>query len=147
MLVEAMMPTARQRLTTINADSSLRDASKLLADTQISLVVVCNAKGSMAGVVIESDIIRQIAEGHQSPDQVPVAEVMTRDVVHCHPADPLNEVWTKMKRGGLVHIPVVDHQLRPLGVVNARDALQALLGEVADEEALLRDYVMGLGYR
>jgi hypothetical protein len=48
MLVEAMMPTARQRLTTINADSSPRDASKLLADTQISLVVVCNAQAVMA---------------------------------------------------------------------------------------------------
>ena len=36
---------------------------------------------------------------------------------------------------------------RPCGVVNARDALQALLGEVEDEEALLRAYVAGIGYR
>jgi hypothetical protein len=31
-------------------------------------------------------------------------------------------------------------------VVNARDALQALLREVKDEELLLRAYVMGVGY-
>jgi hypothetical protein len=31
--------------------------------------------------------------------------------------------------------------------VNARDALQALLQEVTDEELLLRAYVMGVGYQ
>jgi CBS domain-containing protein len=52
-----------------------------------------------------------------------------------------------MKSRGLVHVPVVDHQFRPTGVVNARDALQALLDEVRSEGTLLRDYVMGIGYR
>ena len=35
----------------------------------------------------------------------------------------------------------------PLGVLNAGDALQVLLQDVQDEEAMLRDYVMGVGYR
>jgi hypothetical protein len=37
--------------------------------------------------------------------------------------------------------------LKPIGVLNAGDALQALLKEEEDEESLLRDYVMGIGYR
>jgi CBS domain-containing protein len=52
-----------------------------------------------------------------------------------------------MKERGLVHIPVVDELYRPSGVVNARDALQALLRDVTDEELLLRAYIMGIGYR
>jgi CBS domain-containing protein len=44
-----------------------------------------------------------------------------------------------------VHIPVVDENSKPLGVVNARDALRALLAEEKYEESLLRDYVMGVG--
>jgi hypothetical protein len=32
-------------------------------------------------------------------------------------------------------------------VLNARDALEALLEEAEDEELLFRDYVMGIGYR
>ena len=46
-----------------------------------------------------------------------------------------------------MHIPVIDQRFRLSGAVNARDALQALLGEVQGEESLLRDYVMGIGYR
>jgi len=51
-----------------------------------------------------------------------------------------------MKERGFVHIPIVEQDSRPVGVVNARDALQALLVEAGDEGLLLRDYVMGIGY-
>jgi CBS domain-containing protein len=147
MLVKAMMPTAYRRLTTINADASLTDAAKLLSDTQISLVVVCDAQGSMVGVITETDIIRQIAQGQGCPTEVLVSAIMTKDVVHCLEGDLLHEVWTNMKARGFIHIPVIDRNSRPSGVINARDALQALLGEVRDQESLLRDYIMGMGYR
>jgi CBS domain-containing protein len=75
-----------------------------------------------------------------------VASVMTRDVVCCHPGDRLQRAWELMKEKGFLHIPVVDSEGRPLGTLYARDALQALLGEVEYEEDLLRDYVMGIGY-
>ena len=52
-----------------------------------------------------------------------------------------------MKSGDFVHIAIVDINARPLGIVNARDALQAILREVKAEELLLRAYVMGAGYR
>ena len=45
------------------------------------------------------------------------------------------------------HIPIVDDQSRPLGIINARDVLQALLTNVANEAELLRDYVLSVGYR
>ena len=46
-----------------------------------------------------------------------------------------------------VHIPVVDQMCKPRGVINARDAFQALLGEAEYDVSLLRDYVMGIGYQ
>jgi CBS domain-containing protein len=147
MMVEALMPTARRRLTTINADASLTDAAKLLSDTQISLIVVCAADGSMAGVITKTDVVRQIAQGQEALFTTPVSAIMTKEVVLCHHTDLLHEVLSSMKERGFVHIPVVDQQFRPSGVVNARDALQALLGEVKEDENLIRDYVMGIGYR
>lgn len=75
------------------------------------------------------------------------AELMVRDVTYCHPSDSLPDVLTMMAKRGFVHIPVIDEHSTPLGVVNARDALKALLAEEEYEESLLRDYVMGVGYR
>ena len=51
-----------------------------------------------------------------------------------------------MKERGLKNIPVTDQDFRPVGVLNARDVLKVLLKEVENEETLLRDYVMGIGY-
>jgi hypothetical protein len=45
-----------------------------------------------------------------------------------------------------VHVPIFDQKSKPVGVINARDALQILLGDVEYDVSFLRDYVMGLGY-
>ena len=119
MLVEALMPTAGRRLTTINADGLLTDAAKLLSETHIGLVVICADDGSMAGVITKTDVVRQVAQGHESVRTAPVSAIMTRNVVHCRPSDLLFEVWSSMKERGFVHIPIIDQHFRPYGVVNA----------------------------
>ena len=146
-LVNSIDAVARSRLVTISADASLVDAAKLLSDTQISLVAVCSSDGTMVGVVTKTDIIRQIGHCMGSACAAAAADVMTRDVASCRPTDCLPDVLSMMGQRGFVHVPVVDEESRPLGVVNARDALRALLAEEEYEESLLRDYVMGIGYR
>ena len=59
----------------------------------------------------------------------------------------LHDVWSIMKERGLLHVPVVGEDSKPLGVINARDAPLALLEDSEYQEALPRDYVMGTGYR
>ena len=71
---------------------------------------------------------------------------MTRNVILCRPNDLLHDVWSIMKERGLKNIPVVDQDSRPIGMLNARDALEVLLEEAEYEEGLLRDYVMCVGY-
>lgn len=147
MLVERVLAVARQRLVTIDASALLTGAARLLGNAQVNLVVVCASDGAMIGVITKTDVVRQISHCQGSACTAQAATVMTRDVTHCHPGDMLHEVWSIMKERGFLHIPIVDQDSRPCGVLNARDALQALLGEVEDEEAPLRDYVMGIGYR
>ena len=71
---------------------------------------------------------------------------MTRTVVHCQPNDLLKNVWSIMKDRGLKNLPVIDKDSRPIGVLNARGALEVLREEVEYEEVLLRDYVMCVGW-
>ena len=147
MLVEGMLPIARQRLVTLDASALLTEAAGLLGRAQVNLVVVCASDGAMVGVITKTDVVRHISCCQESALMAKAATVMTRDVTHCHPDDLLHHVWSIMKERGFLHIPIVDQESRPCGVLNARDALQALLGESEDEESLLRDYVMGIGYR
>ena len=147
MFIEGMLPAARDRLMTIGHDAPLIDAAKLLSSAQVNLVVVCDSSDALAGVITRTDVVRQISHCAGSSCATAVESVMTRDVTCCRPGDLLTDVWSTMRERGLKHVPVIDKSFRPLGVLYARDALQVLLGEVEYEELLLRDYVMGVGYR
>jgi CBS domain-containing protein len=146
-LVEKMLPVARERLVMIDEDALLTTAARLLNDRHTNLVIAHDKSGTMTGVVTKTDIVRQLSHCSGSGCTAPVAEVMTRDVTYCRSGDLLHDVWSIMKERNLLHVPIVDEGFRPMGVVNARDALLVLLEGSEYEEGLLRDYVMGIGYR
>lgn len=145
--VSSMEGVTRSRLVTIDANAVLTEVAAQMSSTQISLVVVCDADGAMVGVITKTDLVKRMAQGLGGASTAKAADVMTRQVVQCRPSDPLQAVLSMMSQRGVVHIPVVDDRSRPLGVINARDAFRVLLADEQYEEALLRDYVMGVGYR
>lgn len=147
MNIASILPVAQKRLVTIGDKAQLVDAAALLGSGRVDLVVVCAERGGMAGVVTRRDIVSRISRCHGHACTASVASVMSRDVTHCRPPELLQAAWERMKEKGFAHIPVIDDEDRPLGTLNARDALQALLKETEYEEDLLRDYVMGIGYR
>jgi CBS domain-containing protein len=146
-LVEKIIPVARERLVTIRDDAPLTEAAKYHDGRHINLVVVCDKDDAMVGIITRSDIVRQMSLCMGCSCTAAAATVMTKNVVSCRPGDPLQNVWSIMKERKLLHVPIVSKDLRPLGVINARDALFVLLEETEYEAALLRDYVTGIGYR
>ena len=146
-LVETIMPVARQRLVTIGDNAPLTEAAKFLDGRHINLVVVCDNRGAVVGVITRTDIVRQMSLCLGRGCTSPAATVMTRDVIYCRPSDSLEDVWSIMKERKLLHVPIVGEDLRPLGVINARDALLVLLEGSEYESSLMRDYVMGIGYQ
>jgi CBS domain-containing protein len=147
MRVASILSIARERLVTIQAGALLVEAAKLLCGTHRALLVVCNDEGTMTGVITKTDIVRQVARCRGILSDVRIVDVMTAAVTYCKLGDSLHDILALMHLRDFVHIPIIDQEFRPCGIVNARDALQALLGEVEDEEALLRAYVGGIGYR
>lgn len=145
-LVSSICETTRSRLATASVDARLVKVAKLLSSSDVSLVVVCGSDGTMVGIITKSNIVEQIGQCQGAGCMIPASQVMVRDVTYCGSDDCLADVLSVMAQHGFVHVPVLDEQSRPIGVVNARDALRALLAEEEYEESLLRDYVMGVGY-
>ena len=144
--VQTMLPKAGARLFTVQHTAPLIEAAQLLIDKDISLIVVCSGAGLIRGVVTKSDVVRQITRCHGRSCTTPLSEVMTEDVVTCHPGQELHDVWLLMKAKRLKHIPVVNYASVPLGLLLAREVLEVLMNEAQYEDLLLRDYVMGIGY-
>ncbi len=147
MFVEQILPQARERLATIDAAASVTEAAEVTSRLHADLVVVCNEAGTMVGVITKTDIVSQVGQCGAGGCAARVDTIMTREVLSSQPKGTLQDVWTAMKARGVRHVPVVDEDDKPIGILHTRDVLQSLLGEVKDEETLLRDYVMNVGYR
>lgn len=146
MLVRRLAGRARERLVILPYGAPLIEAAKLLRLGK-DIVVVCDDGGTIAGVITKTDVVGQLSHCRGSSCVTPASDVMAREIVTCSPDDGLSDVWTTMKRRRLKNIPIIEADRRPAGVLNARDLLEVLLGDAENEEALLRDYVMGIGYQ
>jgi CBS domain-containing protein len=147
MHVKQMLPRARERLATIGANAPVVEAAALMSEPHTDLVVVCDDEGSMVGVITKTDIVKRIRQCTGAGCRDSVETIMEREVVSCRPDDVLRDVWQILSARGLQRIPVLDEYCIPVGIIYARDALQRLLGESEDEDALLRDYIGNTGYR
>lgn len=89
---------------------------------QDSVIVV--DEGRIVGICTERDfVIKLIAEG-LSPDRTALSQIMTPCPESITADRPLVHALHAMLDGGYRHLPVVDAEDRPLGMVSARDALE-----------------------
>ncbi len=147
MFAEQMLPTARERLATIDEAATVKLAADIMSKPHTDLVVVCGQDGRMVGVLTKTDIVRQITQCIGGGCIARADTIMTRDVTSCGVTEALQDIWSVMKSRGLQRIPLLDKGGKPIGIIYARDALDCLLGRVESDEALLRDYVMDVGYQ
>jgi CBS domain-containing protein len=144
--VEQLSDQARERLVAVAEETPLIEvARRLHAGTD--LVVVCTPSGTLAGILTKTDLVAYFVAAVRLDEPAREALVARSQVVTCRLDDELHAVWRLMHARDLKNIPIVDKADRPIGILNARDALGVLLVDSEIEESLLRDYVMGLGYR
>lgn len=146
-VVGSMETITRSRLLRVSTEASLAQVAALLASAQIGMVVVCDAAGAMVGTITETILVRQLGFAKADIFATQAGQVMERDYTVCAPSDTIADVLAVMHVRGLIHVPVMGKDNTPLGVFNARDGLRALLTSGTYEEALLRNYVMGIGYQ
>lgn len=146
-LVLEVAAVARSRLRTVAPAALLAEVAALLSDAQTGVVVVCDAAGAALGVITETILVRHLGLRQADFFATPASAVMASTFTACAPGDPLSDVLAMMHTRGLVHVLLLGADRQALGVLTARDGLRVLLAAGNQEEALLRNYVMGIGYQ
>jgi CBS domain-containing protein len=147
MLVKHILESARNRLAVLSAEASLFDAARILTNRDTPLVVVCDSEGIAVGVISSGHVLNALATAGVDAVGFKAGEIMTKPLLTCHVDQYLQQVWPVMTSQTLPCAPILDNDGRPEGVLFARDVAVALITEVNDDEVLLRDYVMGVGYQ
>ena len=91
MLVEQMLPRARERLAVIEGEAPVREAAGLMSRPHTDLVVVCD-HGDVVGILTKTDIVGQIGRCIGSDCTAGVDSIMTREVASCRAYGALLDV-------------------------------------------------------
>ncbi|WP_337845092.1 CBS domain-containing protein [Thermus sp.] len=128
--------------------TSLREAAEIMLQKRIGSLLVVDGEGRVIGIVTESDFLKEkaipfstfraplllgrflgkdsveklLAEAHT----VRVEEIMTSPVHTVTPETPLGEALRLMLDYDINHVPVVDGEGRPLGILTRFDLLRFL---------------------
>jgi CBS domain-containing protein len=145
MRIDTLHPMTSARLMVIDVDATLRTVAILLSNHGIGLVIVCHGNGEAAGVLSKSDLVRHLADSGSA--ETPAATLMSRPIVSCGPDDDVHSVWQIMAARSLQNLPVLGSNAIPLGILDIRDAMKALLEQEEFEERLLTNYISGIGYQ
>ena len=144
MNVKAIL-AAKQRnlggdIISIEPTADLAAAVKCLASHRIGAVVIRGAGGRLSGILSERDIVRALAQHGPAALDLPVGQVMTREVATCDEEDTVAVIMERMTEGKFRHLPVIrDGEL--IGLISIGDVVKERVGEIERESEALRDYI------
>src|SRR5580693_10782480 len=107
MTVRAILDTKGHQIQSVEPETKLSAAIRILAERKIGAVLVMN-KGRIEGILSERDIVRVLGERGAGVLDEPVSAVMTRKVVSCKQSDNVAVIMEIMTLGKFRHLPVLD---------------------------------------
>ena len=108
----------------VDGATSLTEAIDLMRGHSIGCVLVTAADGSLAGILTERDLLRQVAGHGIDLDQRTVHDFMTTLPETCRAEQPLGYALQRMIVSDLRHLPLVDDTGRPTGLISSRDIIE-----------------------
>ena len=94
-------------LPTLMLASSLQQAAAKLVEAGSPILAVVTAAGELSGIVTEWDITRATAQA--APDDKPISEVMTANVIVCRPEDAILDMVRLLELHKISAMPVTEN--------------------------------------
>ena len=136
---------AGQKLISASKDMTVRAACCLMAEKKIGAILVLE-DGRIVGIFTERDALSKVLATSLDPNTALLSQVMAHDPQTIRADKPLAYALQMMADGGFRHVPVVDDQGGPVGMVSARDALGQDMVEFERDMKRLEALEGSIGY-
>jgi CBS domain-containing protein len=143
MNIAGILATKGDKVVTIRAEQTIREALVVLAQHNIGALVVVDGLHPI-GILSERDVVRAAVK-NEAVFPLLVSQLMTRDLVLGNPGDDLGAVGQTMVRRRIRHLPVVvDGKL--VGMISIGDIVKAQRDQYQGEVDTLQTIVMEHGH-
>ncbi|MFN8392707.1 MAG: CBS domain-containing protein [Bdellovibrionota bacterium] len=116
-------------------ETKLSDAIELLQKHKIGCVIVTDVIGKIQGIFTERDVLLKVALKPIHPSKVSVASVMTKNPQTATMTTSVAFSLNMMSHGGYRHLPIVDDENYPIGIISVKDIVDYLSHAVTKDLA------------
>jgi CBS domain-containing protein len=146
MSVADVLKSNQQTLQSCIPEESITSVCTRLSALNIGAFPVCDAKGTLVGIISERDVVRAFAKEGARLAERRVRDLMTREVVTCESETTMVEAEKLMHKHRIRHIPVMDGS-KLAGMLSIRDIMVWRWQETRDEVNVLRDAMIAVRNR
>ncbi len=129
-------------LITIDPDSSVFDAIKIMADNYIGALPVME-DDKLVGIITERDYARNVILKGKSSKVTPIKDIMTSNVLCAKLNHSLEECMALMTDKRVRHLPVIDNG-KVIGIISIGDLVKSIISEQKFMIEQLEHYISGL---
>jgi CBS domain-containing protein len=114
---------------TVTPTATVRDAIRIMREHHIGCLLVVEGE-RLVGILTERDLLLKMETADLSE---PVTGLMTGDPETLEPDDPIVWALNRMSVGGYRHVPLVDRDGRPVGILSVKDIVHYIVALFPNE--------------
>ncbi|MCE4611247.1 MAG: CBS domain-containing protein [Desulfurococcales archaeon] len=113
-------------LIKVTPDTTIAEAARIMWNRRVGSVLVVDDEGKLRGIVTERDLVFACSEAWDTREHR-VYEIMSENPITVKPDDSIFTVIRKMREANVRHLPVVDEEGKPVGIISSRDVIDLIL--------------------
>jgi len=126
-------------ITSVNPQTTVLEALKIMADQNIGSVVVLDGS-SFVGIMTERDYSRKVILKGKSSTDTPVSEIMSTDFPKVTPQDTIEQCMQLMSAKNIRYLPVYDADTLN-GIISINDVVKETILIQQETISQLKDYL------
>lgn len=112
---------------TVAPETTLKEVIEKLQSCKIGGVLVVDQSRKLIGVFTERDCVQKVLGHGVDMATTPVSAYMTKDPVSQPPDITTAYALNLMSHGGFRHLPIVDQDNVPIGIISVKDVLDHIV--------------------
>ena len=117
-----------KNVITIENDKTAQDAAKIIAEKDISFLVIMN-EGKPQGVLSESDFVRKVAAEDKKASEIKISEIMSYKFRSVGPTTTIEDAIQKMLNNNIRRLLILDNE-NLVGVITQTDLASYLRDQI-----------------
>ncbi len=144
MAVASILATKGNAVVTASASDTVMQLALKLAEHRIGAIVICDAAGTISGIVSERDIVRAVAKDGEAALKQSASAIMTANVRTCKPGDSEADLMALMTTHRIRHLPVANMG-KLAGMISIGDVVKYRIEAIEQEAEHMKAYIATAG--